>query len=51
MGLTQEQFAAMIGVTFGTVNRWQAGKTNPSRLALMRLNEIHRNRRKSAKGK
>ena len=51
MGLTQEQFAAVIGVTFATVNRWEAGKTNPSRLALMRLDEIQRNRRKGAKAK
>ena len=39
--LTQEQFATRVGVTFATVNRWEAGKTKPSRLAMMRLRELH----------
>ena len=25
-GLTQEQFAAYLGVTYGTVNRWENGR-------------------------
>ena len=33
LGLTQEQFAAKVGVTFSTVNRWENGKTVPSKLA------------------
>jgi len=49
MGLTQEQFAAAVGVTFASVNRWEAGKARPSRLALMRLEELERSRRKAAK--
>lgn len=28
--LSQERFAATIGVTFGTVNRWERGHTTPS---------------------
>ncbi len=32
--LTQEEFAHEIGVTFATVNRWENGKSEPSRLAL-----------------
>jgi len=40
MGLTQEQFAAKVGVTFATVNRWEAGKAKPSRLAMNRLEEL-----------
>jgi DNA-binding transcriptional regulator YiaG len=33
LGLTQEQFAAKVGVTFSTVNRWEAGRSKPSPLA------------------
>jgi len=37
LGLTQEEFAHEVGVTFATVNRWENGKSKPSRLALRRL--------------
>jgi putative transcriptional regulator len=39
LGLTQEQFAAELGVTFVSVNRWENSKTQPSPMALrlMRL--------------
>lgn len=40
MGLTQEQFAAKVGVTFSTVNRWENGKGTPSPLALRRIEEL-----------
>ncbi|WP_245916025.1 helix-turn-helix domain-containing protein [Merismopedia glauca] len=33
LNLTQEQFAAELGVTFPTVNRWENGKTKPSPIA------------------
>jgi len=42
LGLTQEQFAYKVGVTFTTVNRWENGKSNPSRPAGMRINDILR---------
>lgn len=32
-GLTQERFAIQLDVTFATVNRWENGRTVPSRLA------------------
>lgn len=32
LGLSQEQFAAQIGVSFGTVNRWERGRTKPLRV-------------------
>ncbi|MHC4617845.1 MAG: helix-turn-helix transcriptional regulator [Planctomycetota bacterium] len=47
-GLTQEQFAAKIGVTYSTINRWENNKGKPSPLAMLRIKEfqhkISRNR-------
>lgn len=40
LGLTQEQFAAKVGVTFSTVNRWENGKGKPSPLAMLRIEEL-----------
>ena len=40
MGLTQEKFAAKLGVTFPTINRWENGRTKPSPLALQRIKEL-----------
>ncbi len=34
LNLSQEGFAHALGVSFATVNRWENGKTTPSRLAL-----------------
>ena len=31
--LSQEELAHALGVSFATVNRWENGKTNPSKLA------------------
>jgi putative transcriptional regulator len=31
--LSQEDFAHALGVSFATINRWENGKTLPSRLA------------------
>jgi transcriptional regulator with XRE-family HTH domain len=42
LGLTQEQFAAKLGVTYSTVNRWENNKTKPSPLALRRINELQK---------
>ena len=36
-GLTQEQFARKLGVSWATVNRWERDKTKPSPLAESRL--------------
>lgn len=47
LGLTQEQFAARVGVTFSTINRWENGKGRPSPLAMLRIeglqNELEEN--------
>jgi len=40
LGLTQEQFAAKVGVTFSTVNRWENGRGGPSPLAMRRIEEL-----------
>jgi len=39
-GLSQEKFAARLGVTFPTINRWENGRTKPSPLALKQLEEL-----------
>jgi len=31
LGLTQEQFAQRVGVTFSSVNHWENGNRTPSR--------------------
>jgi putative transcriptional regulator len=36
-GLTQEKFAAKLGVTFPTINRWENGRARPSPLALKQI--------------
>jgi putative transcriptional regulator len=40
LGLTQEQFAAKLGVTFSTVNRWENGKGKPSPLAMRQIEKL-----------
>ena len=40
LGLTQEQFAAKVGVTFSTVNRWENGNGKPSPLAMRQIEEL-----------
>ena len=40
LGMTQEQFAAKVGVTFSTVNRWESGRSMPSPLAMRRIGEL-----------
>lgn len=36
-GLTQEQFAAELGVTYSSMNRWENGHTKPSPLAMQKI--------------
>ncbi len=40
LGLTQEQFAAKVGVTFTTVNRCENNKARPSPLTLQKIEEL-----------
>ncbi len=40
LGLTQEQFAKEVGVTFSTVNQWENGHRQPQPFLLNRLVEM-----------
>ncbi|MFM7425083.1 MAG: helix-turn-helix domain-containing protein [Elainella sp.] len=37
LNLSQEKFAAHLGVSFQAVNRWESGKVTPSPLAMEKL--------------
>jgi transcriptional regulator with XRE-family HTH domain len=41
-GLTQEKFAAQLGVTFPTINRWENNRAKPSPLALEKIEKMVR---------
>jgi len=40
LGLTQEQFAQKVGVTFSSVNHWENGKRTPQPFLIQRLVEM-----------
>lgn len=40
LSMTQEQFAAKLGVTFPTINRWENGRAKPSPLALKQIKDL-----------
>ena len=37
---SQEDLARTLGVSFATVNRWENGKTKPSRLAQEKIKQV-----------
>ena len=39
LGITQEQLARDLGISFSTINRWENGRTVPSKLAKLRFLE------------
>jgi len=41
-GLTQEKFAAKLGVTFPTINRWENSRAKPSPLAMQKIEDLLR---------
>ena len=41
-GLTQEKFAARLGVTFPTINRWENRRAKPSPLAMEKIEALLR---------
>jgi putative transcriptional regulator len=51
LNMTQEQFARELGVTVGTVNRWENGRFRPSPLAEKALKKLNtRLRRREGQG-
>ncbi len=40
LGLTQEEFAHAVAVTFSTVNRWENGHAKPSKLARRAIESV-----------
>ncbi len=38
--LTQEQLAGVLGVAYGTINRWENGRVQPSPLALRQIRGV-----------
>lgn len=40
LGVSQERFGQLLGVTWGTIQRWETGKFKPSHLALEKLKQI-----------
>ena len=42
MGMTQEEFAHAVSVTFSTVNRWENGHAKPSKLARRAIEALAR---------
>lgn len=49
LGLTQEKFAARLGVTFPTINRWENGRVKPSPMAVEHLRDFVREMGKDGK--
>lgn len=40
LGLTQEEFALKLGVSYQSVNRWENGRTKPLPIAINRIKQI-----------
>ncbi len=48
--MTQEEFAHALGITVGTVNRWENGRFRPSKLARATLLEFAERHGRSIEG-
>jgi len=46
LGLSQEDLAHQLGVSFSTINRWENEKTAPSKLACSRIEQFLSEKRK-----
>ncbi len=46
-GWSQEDLARNLGVSFATVNRWENGKTKPSRLAVEKIQVVVKRKNKN----
>lgn len=40
LGMSQEEFAHRVGVSFTTVNRWERGKSKPSPMAQASIRQL-----------
>jgi DNA-binding transcriptional regulator YiaG len=49
LALSQEELAHALGVSFATVNRWENGKTIPSKLAMKQFTVFLRGQTRSGK--
>ena len=50
LGLTQEEFAHAVAVTFSTVNRWENGHAKPSKLARRAIEQLGNSRERTPLG-
>jgi DNA-binding transcriptional regulator YiaG len=46
LNFSQEELAHALGVSFATVNRWENGKTSPSKLAQRQFEQLCEDKRK-----
>lgn len=51
LGLTQEEFADRLGVTFASVNRWENGKAKPQRSRILSIQNLLQENTSSLPGK
>jgi putative transcriptional regulator len=51
LGLTQERFAHALGMTAASINRWERGRSNPSPLAMRRIEDFWREELRTRKRK
>jgi len=49
LALSQEELAHALGVSFATVNRWENGKTSPSKLALRQFEQFFAQQKEQGK--
>ena len=40
LGLSQEKLADLLNVSFATINRWENGVSEPSRVHMMQIEEL-----------
>lgn len=42
LGISQEELAGLLGISFATVNRWENGRSKPNKMAQLRLYDLCR---------
>ena len=45
LNLSQEDLAHILGISFASVNRWENGKTNPSKLAKRQFDQFYKDKK------